>query len=182
MYYNGWGCWFHKADEGQEKDRMAATIRDGLKLNTDAAILKEFIGLGSVIQDRSGAVVVAFGSRMEGWFSPAVAETLALHSGLLCVLRYNIRVSDRRVSCMYKLSLTFLLMVAFSMLLRVWRGMWVSSCCFTPREGNNVAHFLALLAASSPLFKIRLVFWMLLQSLFLAIWFNGMLSYDFLKK
>lgn len=45
---------------------MAATIRDGLKLNTDAAILKEFIGLGSVIQDRSGAVVVAFGSRMEG--------------------------------------------------------------------------------------------------------------------
>ncbi|GMN60070.1 hypothetical protein TIFTF001_029170 [Ficus carica] len=54
------------------------------KLNVDAAISKNynFAGIGAVIRDSSGALVACFLPTVQGFFSPHIAECLALREGL----------------------------------------------------------------------------------------------------
>ncbi|GMN71738.1 hypothetical protein TIFTF001_055958 [Ficus carica] len=55
-----------------------------LKLNVDTLVRmgNDEVGIGAIIRDSEGMVVAGFGRRVTGFFSPHIAECLALREGL----------------------------------------------------------------------------------------------------
>ncbi|KAK9125687.1 hypothetical protein Scep_014533 [Stephania cephalantha] len=68
--------------------------RGMMKLNVDAPIdsHKDFVGVGGVFRDHEGVVHKAFATKLEGFFSPKIAEFLAIKEGVRFAVANNIHV------------------------------------------------------------------------------------------
>ncbi|CAI9769985.1 unnamed protein product [Fraxinus pennsylvanica] len=130
---------------------------DELILNTDAAVNIEEgeIAIGAVVRNHRGEVMVSLGKVFKGNYSPLTAKILAIREGLEFVadsgLRVNIVETDSLLSVQ-----AISLHPPFSQVLNV-----AEDCSFlmarmenckirhAPRQTNQVAHELALLAKNS---------------------------------
>ena len=122
-----------------------------LKLNVDAACFSTSnrTGIGAVLRDNKGAVVVAFTKRLASPFAPLVAETTAVREGLRLMMANGLRAAYVETDCLVvskainnDISIPVIDSVISdinSLLLELGSG----SCHYIPRAGNEVAHTLA---------------------------------------
>lgn len=101
------------------------------------------------MRDLDAVVLAGFAKRIYGCFSPFVAKCMALHEGLLLARKcgLDVRIIETDALCVVQSinSRAFIgeggaiIEDILNMLSLI--SNW--ECCFVPREGNSVAHFLA---------------------------------------
>ncbi|XP_004301878.1 PREDICTED: uncharacterized protein LOC101307802 [Fragaria vesca subsp. vesca] len=73
-----------------------------LSLNTDASVINNgvYIGVGVVVRNHLGDLVLAGGERVQGRFWPSVAELLAICKGLEYVVEHNWLLEKVECDCL----------------------------------------------------------------------------------
>ena len=147
-----------------------------LKLNVDASVVKHGSrGLGAVVRDFQGNALGIMAKRVDGCFSPYMAECLALLEGLQFAKREGLMISMVETDAQ-------MVVHALShdqshapegLIIREIRHLltWFNDakCSYVSRKRNNVAHTIARLAYNKSLFMswlndIPSMFWDVLSS------------------
>ena len=134
--------------------RWAPPPQGTLKLNTDVSVLPnfEFIGVGGVIRDSSGAVFGAFAERIPGTYGISMGECLAMRAGLIFARESGLRVglvecdAVNAVRAVQGKSLSLLERTVVDDINFLMDCAGGGSCQYVSRKGNEVAHALAKLA------------------------------------
>ncbi|KAK3228127.1 hypothetical protein Dsin_007989 [Dipteronia sinensis] len=129
-----------------------------LKLNTDAAVPPggNCFGIGAVIRDSEGNLVLALSKFVLGYFSVEVCEALALRKGLSLAKQHGLSIGWAEVdavnvdtgvnsSQLCRSTVCFV----FNDISALCRDVWVSECKAISICGNGVAHNHASLSVSS---------------------------------
>ncbi|TXG57115.1 hypothetical protein EZV62_018428 [Acer yangbiense] len=134
------------------------------KMNTDAAIDSAFgrVGFGVIIRDHVGSVLASSSQFLAAFFSPMVAEAMAIFRGLEftrdssllpCTVVLDAQVVVRLINSDVPLSEVGIVVSGIRRLLYCEQG---CSVIFAPRLADVVAHQLAKIGVSA----VRNSFWM----------------------
>ncbi|KAL5772348.1 hypothetical protein ACOSP7_011947 [Xanthoceras sorbifolium] len=129
-----------------------------LKLNLDVAIRVDsgFIGVGAIIRDSAGDIVVAVSKLLSGFFSAEMGEFLALREGLILAKSLGLSIFEAEVDASNVASAvnlssnccgdaSFIVDDIKALCLEVGN----CRCLAIPRSGNRLAYVLASMAFSS---------------------------------
>ncbi|KAK3204144.1 hypothetical protein Dsin_018190 [Dipteronia sinensis] len=154
-----WGIWFNRNQlvhnkEGRDSDELFSWSAGGV--SSCSSLGGNSFGIGAVIRDFEGKVVLALSKFVQGCFSVEVCEALALREGLSLAKQHGLFIgwaevdassvaagvnsseSSRGVACF-----------VFDDIATLCKEVRVSECKAISRCGNGVAHNLASLAVSS---------------------------------
>ncbi|KAK4835239.1 hypothetical protein QYF36_007211 [Acer negundo] len=129
-----------------------------LKLNSDVAVQDghSFVRVGAAIRYHNGDIVAAISEPMQGSFSAAVGELLALREGLLLATTLNLTVNISEVDAVNVAhainssgSINYAVKFVVIDVKVLMKEVGTSLCQAISRVGNFLAHDLASLAISS---------------------------------
>ncbi|XP_021725926.1 uncharacterized protein LOC110693110 [Chenopodium quinoa] len=141
-----------------------APPRDMYKPNSDANLgVNQQLGVGGVLRDAEGVVLLAFCSKVKGNFEVEVGEAIALWQSLLTALEAGFRnmvLETDNLKLFHHMKKGIIMLSAFgnvvSDILRLASQCFSCSFSFVRRKGKCVAHSLAKLSSTFSDYRVWL--------------------------